>query len=77
MLEFGLKDVLDVVLVALLLFYLYRLMRESSSVNIFTGVLVFIVVWLFVSQVLEMRLLGGILDRLVNGSAGHYCVVSG
>ena len=69
MLEFGFKDVLDVVLVALLLFYLYRLMRESSSVNIFTGVLVFIVVWLFVSQVLEMRLLGGILDRLVNVGA--------
>ena len=66
MLELGFKDILDIVLVALLLFYLYRLMRASSSANIFTGVLVFIVVWILVSQVLEMRLLGGIFDRMVN-----------
>ena len=52
MLELGFKDILDIVLVALLLFYLYRLMRASSSANIFTGVLVFIVVWILVSQVL-------------------------
>lgn len=66
MLEFGFKDVIDIVLVALLLFYLYRLMRASSSANIFTGVIFFIIVWILVSQVLEMRLLGGIFDRLVN-----------
>ena len=71
-------DILDIVLVALLLFYLYRLMRASSSANIFTGVLVFIVVWILVSQVLEMRLLGGIFDRMVNvGSARPHRFVSG
>lgn len=30
MLSIGLKDVLDIVLVALLLYYIYRLMKESS-----------------------------------------------
>ena len=60
--DFGIKDVIDIVLVALLLYYIYRLMKESRSLNIFIGVIVFVLVWLFVSQVLEMRLLGAILD---------------
>ena len=55
--NFGIKDVIDIVLVALLLYYIYRLMKESRSLNIFIGVIVFVLVWLFVSQVLEMRLL--------------------
>ena len=64
--EFGLKDIIDVLLVALMLYYVYRLMRDSRSLNVFIGILVFVVVWIFVSQVLEMRLLGTILDKLVS-----------
>ena len=64
--EFGLKDFIDVLLVALMLYYVYRLMRDSRSLNVFIGILVFVVVWIFVSQVLEMRLLGTILDKLVS-----------
>ena len=62
-LEFGIKDVIDIVLVALMLYYIYRLMRDSRSLNVFIGIMVFVVVWLFVSQVLEMRLLGNIMDK--------------
>ena len=64
--EFGIKDIIDIVSVALMLFYIYRLMRESRSLNVFYGILVFVLVWLFVSQVLEMKLLGSILDKLVS-----------
>ena len=64
--DFGLKDIIDILLVALMLYYVYRLMRESRSLNIFVGILIFIVIWLFVSQILEMRLLGTILDKLVS-----------
>ena len=64
--EFGIKDIVDIVLVALMLFYIYRLMRESRSLNVFYGILVFVLVWLFVSQVLELKLLGSILDKLVS-----------
>lgn len=64
--EFGIKDVVDIFLVALMLFYIYRLMRDSRSLNVFNGIMVFIVTWLFVSQVLQMRLLGSILDKLVS-----------
>lgn len=63
---FGIKDFIDILLVALMLYYIYRLMRESRSLNVFIGIMVFIITWLFVSQVLEMRLLGSILDKLVS-----------
>ncbi len=64
--EIGLKDIIDILLVALMLYYIYRLMRESRSLNVFIGIMMFVVVWIFVSQVLEMRLLGTILDKLVS-----------
>lgn len=59
------KDVIDIFSVALLLYYAYKFMKESGSVKIFTGVLIFILLWLLVAQVLEMRLLGAIFDQLV------------
>lgn len=64
--EFGIKDIIDIILVALMLYYIYRLMKESRSLNVFIGIMVFVLIWLFVSQVLEMRLLGSILDKLVS-----------
>lgn len=64
--DFGIKDIIDIFLVALMLFYIYRLMKESRSLNVFIGIMVFVLIWLFVSQVLEMRLLGSILDKLVS-----------
>ncbi len=64
--EFGIKDVVDILLVALMLYYLYRLMKESRSLNVFIGIMMFVVVWIFVSQILNMRLLGAIMDKLVS-----------
>ena len=64
--EFGIKDIIDIVLVALMLFYIYRLMKESRSLNVFMGILIFVMLWLVVSQVLEMKLLGSIMDKLVS-----------
>ena len=66
MFNFGIKDFIDIFCVALMLYYIYRLMKESRSLNVFIGILIFIIMWLFVSQVLEMRLLGSIMDKLVS-----------
>lgn len=63
---FGIRDALDIAIAALLLFYLYRIMKESGTINIFFGVLAFIVVWLFASQILEMKLIGTILDKFMS-----------
>lgn len=64
--HYGIKDLIDILLVAYLLYQIYRLMKDSGSLNIFIGILVFIGCWLVVSQVLEMRLLGSIFDKLVS-----------
>ena len=64
--EFSIKDLIDILLVAYLLYQSYRLMKDSGSINIFIGILVFIGCWLIVSQVLDMRLLGSIFDKLVS-----------
>ena len=69
MLEMGLKDVIDILLVAVILYYCYKLMKQSRSVNIFYGVLLFISFWIVISKVLEMKLLGNILNQLVNVGA--------
>lgn len=64
--EFGIKDALDILLVATLLYYLYKLMKESGTINIFYGVMAFILVWVVASEVFEMRLIGTILDQFMS-----------
>ena len=64
--DFSIKDFIDILLVAFLLYYTYKLMKASGSINVLAGILVFILIWLVVSQVLEMRLLGSIFDKLVS-----------
>ena len=64
--DVGIKDFIDVLLVALLLYYTYKLMKASGSIKVFTGILVFILIWLVVTQILEMKLLGSIFDTLMN-----------
>ncbi len=64
--SFGLRDILDIALAALLLYYIYKIMKESGTINIFFGILAFIVVWVFTSQILEMKLIGTILDKFMS-----------
>lgn len=65
-LHFGIKDAVDILLVALLLYYVYKVMKASRSLYVFTGIVVFVLMWLIVSQMLEMRLLGSIMSQLIN-----------
>lgn len=60
------KDIIDILLVALILYQTYRLMKGSGAVNIFIGVLSFIVFWFIITAVFEMELLGMILDNVMN-----------
>ena len=64
--SFGVKDAIDIFLVAFLMYQTYKLMKSSGTLAIFSGVVSIIIVWLLVSQVLEMRLIGGILDKFIN-----------
>lgn len=65
MFSIGIKDAVDILLFAVLLFYIYRLMKESGTINIFYGVLAFIILWVLASEIFNMRLIGTILDRFM------------
>ena len=62
---FGIKDAIDILLVAIVLYYVYRFMRDTRTLNMFVGTLFFIVIWLFVSRVLEMKMMGALFDKFV------------
>ncbi|MDR2472603.1 MAG: diadenylate cyclase CdaA [Tannerella sp.] len=63
---FGLKDIIDIFLVAFFMYQTYKLMRSSGNLAIFSGVVSVIVVWVLVSQVFEMKLIGAILDKFIS-----------
>lgn len=66
MIHFGLKDIIDILIVALLLFYLYRLMKKSGTLSLFYGVLAFIVIWVVAFEIFDMRLTGTIVDKFMS-----------
>jgi len=64
--NFGIMDILDILLVAFGMYQLYYLVQKSGSNTIFKGIVAFLVIWIILSKVLEMRLLGAILDTFMN-----------
>lgn len=66
MIEFGLKDALDILIVATLLYYIFLLMKESGGIKIFSGLIAFMVVWIVFRLILDMRLLGAIMDKFMS-----------
>lgn len=64
--DFGIKDAIDILITASLLYYIYKTMKESGTLNIFVGVLAFIVLWIVVSRILDMKLIGSIMDKFIN-----------
>ena len=66
MMTIGIKDIVDIFIVATILFYVYKIMKESGTLSIFIGVLVFIIIWFITSVFLQMELTGRILDKFMN-----------
>lgn len=67
--EFGFKDLIDILLVAVILYETYRLLRKSGVANLFWGVLAFIVVWFLVSFVFQLELTSALFDRVISVGA--------
>ena len=57
-------DVLDVLMVGLLIYWLIRVVRGTSAVNIFLGILLLYVIWI-ASRALGMKLLSFILGQVL------------
>ena len=66
MFNFGIKDLIDIIIVALMLFYLYRLMKNSGTLTLFYGVLAFIVIWVVAFEIFNMKLTGTIVDKFMS-----------
>lgn len=58
-------DVIDVLLVAILLFELYQLLKGTAAINIFFGIIAVFAAWKVV-KVLEMELLSEILNAFIS-----------
>ena len=63
-LDFHWKDVIDVLLVATLIFFLYKLVKGTIAFNIFIGLLSIYMIW-WIVQALEMTLLSKILGQFI------------
>mgnify|MGYP001357976668 CR=1 FL=1 len=59
-LDFNILDIIDIVLVAMLLFYAYRLVKGTAAINIFVGIVILYLIWK-ITDALKMELLSNIL----------------
>ena len=59
--EFGIIDFIDVFLVAILLYYVYKLVKGTVAVNIFIGIIVIYLVWRL-TDYLQMDMMHRIFD---------------
>jgi len=63
--QLRLLDVVDILLVAFLLYYLYKLIRGTGALNIFLGIISVYVIWWLV-RIFEMELLTEILGQFIS-----------
>ena len=70
---FGFKDLVDILLVALLLYEAFRILRLSGAGNLFWGILAYVVLWFLVSFVFRLELTGAVFNFI--GSAGAVALV--
>lgn len=63
--SFSWIDAVDILLVAVLLFQLYRIVRGTPAVSIFIGIFTIYVVWMVV-RAFDMKLFGSILGKFID-----------
>ena len=66
MIDFGLKDLIDILIVGALLFYIYKVMKSSGTISLFYGVFLFIMIWVVAAEIFDMKLTGTILDKFMS-----------
>lgn len=63
-LDVSVIDAIDILLVALLLYYVYKLVRGSVAINIFMGIVIIYLIWKL-TELLQMQLLSSILGQFI------------
>ena len=65
LLQFTVLDVIDIILVAFLLYYAYKLIKGTVAINIFIGIVVIYLIYLLVDA-LQMKMLTNILGGFMS-----------
>ena len=62
--DFKITDVIDIILVAILLYYIYKLVRGSVAINIFLGI---VIVWAFwkLTELLGMKMISSMVGAFM------------
>lgn len=63
-LDITLVDIIDIFVVALIMFQVYRLTRGTNALRIVVGILIIYLLWI-VTRVLNMELLSMILGQII------------
>ncbi|PZW38804.1 uncharacterized protein (TIGR00159 family) [Mesonia algae] len=63
-LDLRILDIIDILLVAILLYYIYKLVKGSAAINIFIGIVIVYLAWKL-TQVLQMEMLSSILGQFI------------
>jgi DNA integrity scanning protein DisA with diadenylate cyclase activity len=64
-LDFSILDALDILLVAVLLYYVYKLLKGTVAINIFIGIALIVLIWK-TTEALQMKMLSGLLGALLS-----------
>ena len=71
-LDINFIDIVDILLVALLLFYVYRLVKGTVAINIFIGIVIFYLIWKL-TDILNLDVLSNILGKFI--SVGFFALI--
>ncbi|WP_340203078.1 diadenylate cyclase [Ascidiimonas sp. W6] len=64
-LHFSVIDIIDILLVATLLYYVYRLVRGTVAINIFIGIVIIYLIWKL-TEALQMKMVSGIFGGFMS-----------
>jgi uncharacterized protein (TIGR00159 family) len=71
-LDLSILDIIDIFLVALLLYYVYKLVKGTVAINIFIGIVIIYLIWQL-TKALDMLLLSNILGAFI--SVGVFALI--
>ena len=67
--NFSIKDLIDILLFASILYGVFRLLRRSGAVNLFWGIFAFILLWFATRHIFSLKLTGAFFNRVISVGA--------
>ena len=65
-------DVIDIILVGILVYYIYKLVKGTAAINILIGIVIIYLIWKL-TDILEMNILSNLLGQFI--SVGVFALI--